>query len=101
MQRFARDLTPGTHAADSWKASPPTPHDLRRTTATRLASLGVPGEDVAAVLAHVTPGVTRAHYDRFDRIPQKRVALTRWSAALERILGGEPAEGEQVVRMRG
>ena len=34
------------------QSEPPTPHDLRRTLATRLAELGIPREDRLAVLAH-------------------------------------------------
>jgi integrase len=37
MRRFAGNLDP--HAGKSWQANPPTPHDLRRTFATRLAAL--------------------------------------------------------------
>lgn len=45
MQRFAELLAGDDEAAQTWRANPPTPHDLRRTTATPLAALGVPKED--------------------------------------------------------
>lgn len=86
MQRFGRHLPATVEGAVSWQASPPSPHDLRRTVATRLAALGIPGEDVAAVLAHAAAGVTKAHYDRYDRAREKRRALLLWSQALAAIL---------------
>ena len=57
MRRMADKLSeePG---ADTWRADRPTPHDLRRTCATRLAALGIPAEDVSAVLNHVRADVT-------------------------------------------
>jgi len=86
MQRFGGSLNLASPGAVSWKAFPPTPHDLRRTVATRLAGLGIPGEDVAAVLAHTLPGVTKAHYDRYDRAREKRRALESWAGRLEEIV---------------
>jgi integrase len=96
MLRFARALDPtASAAAKTWGANPPTPHDLRRTAATRLAALGVGFEDRAAVLNHVIGGVTKAHYDAHDRAAEKRNALERWAAALSRIL--EQREPDKIV----
>jgi integrase len=75
----------------SWKADPPTAHDLRRTVETRLSSLGVPKEDRDAVLNHVRSDVGSRHYDRYDRLPEKRRALGKWSAALNAILTNQTA----------
>jgi integrase len=85
--------------ADTWRADPLTPHDLRRTTATRLSALGVPSEDVSAVLNHVRADVTGKHYDQYDRTREKRIALTAWSAALARIL--DPKAGDVVPIHKG
>ena len=85
MRRLA-DRLPDAPGADTWRADPPTPHDLRRTAATRLAGLGVPGEDVSAVLNHVRQDVTGRVYDHYARAREKRAALTTWAAALTRIL---------------
>jgi integrase len=84
--------------AASWKADPPTPHDLRRTCATRLAAAGVPGEDVAAILNHVRGDVTGRHYDQYQRATEKRAALERWSRLLSVIL--EPPAATNVVALR-
>jgi len=81
------DKTEGPGAA-TWKAKPPSPHDLRRTCATRLASLGTPGEDVAACLNHVRRDVTGRTYDRYERLAEKRRALIAWSENLKSILNG-------------
>ena len=73
-------------AAKSWNNDPPSPHDLRRTVATRLASLGVPEEDVAAILNHVRTSVTGRHYDQYQRAAEKRRALKLWDSQLKSIL---------------
>jgi integrase len=98
MRRMA-DALPNDHSgAASWKAERPTAHDLRRTCATRLASLGVPGEDVSAVLGHTRQDVTGRHYDLYDRAAQKRSALNIWAATLGHILDG--GQGAEVLSMR-
>ena len=83
-----RTLTQGMErlgATLGWKVDPPTPHDLRRTVATRLAAAGTPGEDVSAVLGHVRRDVTGRHYDKYDRLPEKRRALEVWEGELRRL----------------
>jgi integrase len=62
MARFADSLE--CVSARSWLVDPPTPHDLRRTVATRLAELGVVKEDRDAVLNHTPRDVGKKHYDR-------------------------------------
>ena len=58
----------------------PTPHDFRRSVATGLAALGVPREDRLAVLAHAQDDVHATHYDKYDRLAEKRAALEKWEA---------------------
>jgi integrase len=98
MSRFATDL-PDSDNTKSWKANPVTPHDLRRTLATRLSALGVPKEDRLAVLNHVDAGVHAKHYDKYERAKEKRVALSIWANALADILAGE--HDRNVIRLRG
>ena len=77
-------------------ASPPlaglmerfTPHDLRRTVATRMRELGISRGDVKMVLNHVETDVT-ARYDRYDGLAEKRRALDLWARRLEQIIAGE------------
>ena len=53
------------------------PHDLRRTVASRLTSLGFPRLTVAKVLNHAEAGVTRV-YDRHSYDAEKHEALETW-----------------------
>jgi integrase len=93
MMRFGKSLTADrSTAAASWCVEPPSAHDLRRTLATRLASLGIAHEDIAAVLGHVLQGVTKRHYDTHDRLAEKRRALTLWGTSLTTILEHRPRD---------
>ena len=78
-------------AVRSLQASPPTPHDFRRTVATGMARLGVPREDRKAVLAHAEDDVHGLPYDRHKRLAEKRAALDLWERHL-RPLSGEVAK---------
>ena len=61
--------------AKAIQAPYPTPHDFRRTVATGLSALGVPREDRLAVLAHAQDDVHGIHYDKYDRLAEKRGRL--------------------------
>lgn len=64
-----------------------TPHDLRRTAASFMTSMGISRLVVAKILNHVESGVT-AVYDRHSYDAEKRQALVRWGGRLEEILSG-------------
>jgi integrase len=98
MARLATVLPKGEAGVESWKADPPTPHDLRRTAATKLAAAGIPGEDVSAILGHARADITGKHYDMYRRADEKRRALDRWSRILKSII--EPAPANVVVALR-
>lgn len=67
-------------SADRW-----TPHDLRRTFATRLGDLGVAPHVIERCLNHTPQGVA-AIYNRSE-LAEERIAATRaWEAELQRIL---------------
>lgn len=87
-------------AVASLKANPPTPHDFRRTVATGLAALGVLREDRLAVLAHSPGDVHATHYDRYERLKEKRRALEHWEAHVAEIIAPLPAP-ENVVKIGG
>ena len=76
MQRMGGHFSAEMPGSDAWLAEPPSPHDLRRTVATRLASLGIPSEDVAACLNHVRRDVTGRHYDMYAESSKNAV---RWT----------------------
>lgn len=65
--------------------APWTHHDLRRTAKTLMARAGVRPDISERVLAHVITGVEGV-YDRFEYVEEKRDALERLAALVERIV---------------
>jgi hypothetical protein len=55
-----------------------------------MAALGVLREDRMAILDHSEGDVHEAHYDRYDRLREKRLALDLWASCLEELLYGFP-----------
>jgi integrase len=74
-----------------------TPHDLRRTAASHMTSIGISRLVVSKILNHAEPGVT-AVYDRHSYDAEKRAALIAWGAKLEEIIGSRN-ERSNVVRL--
>ena len=68
-----------------------TPHDLRRTAASQMASTGVSRLVISKLLNHVEGGVT-AIYDRHSYDQEKRKALNAWGRKLESIVTGKKAK---------
>ena len=66
-----------------------TPHDLRRTAATYMGSLGTEEGILGRILAHKPLSVTAKTYNHYDYLPERRVALEEWSGVLQRIIDGE------------
>ncbi|WP_262299006.1 tyrosine-type recombinase/integrase [Microvirga sesbaniae] len=64
-----------------------TPHDLRRSCLTGLASLGIPREDRLAVAAHAPSDIHGAHYDKYERMREKRAALVAWETRIGEMVG--------------
>lgn len=60
------------------------PHDLRRTTRTKLAAMGCPHEVGEAIIGHVLPGVAGV-YNLHTYDSERREWLTRLAAKLEEI----------------
>lgn len=73
-----------------------TPHDLRRTAATCMASMGVQRVVLSKILNHVESSVT-AIYDRASYDRDKQEALIQWGTELERICSHRKRPGGQVV----
>jgi integrase len=86
MRRMTASLPNVAEGTMTWRVDPPSPHDLRRTCATRLAALGTPNEDVSAVLGHTRQDVTGKHYDMYQRARERRAALNVWASALTSII---------------
>jgi len=68
-----------------------TPHDLRRTAASKMASIGVSRVALGKILNHVDRSVT-AIYDRHTYDAEKREALTKWSQQLLTIVSDSDAK---------
>jgi integrase len=65
-------------------------HDLRRTVATRLASLGIGEETIGRVLNHAKRGVTATVYNQHQYDAEKQRALDAWARELARIVTDAP-----------
>lgn len=68
-----------------------TPHDLRRTAASKMASLGVSRLTIEKVLNHTDQTVTGI-YDRHNYLAEKRLALEKWGNTLQQIVTGQSAK---------
>jgi len=77
-------------------AEPWTPHDLRRTAASRMTSAGVSRFEVKKILNHADPDIT-AVYDRHSYDEEKKQALEVWGNKLRAILSADTAD---ILRFR-
>ncbi|SCZ52877.1 tyrosine-type recombinase/integrase [Thiohalomonas denitrificans] len=68
--------------------------DLRRTTETQLARMGISSDLRAQIQSHGLGGVQARHYDRHDYMKEKRVALEGWHKWLEK----KPAKNVRGIR---
>ncbi len=68
-------------------------HDLRRTMATHLGSLGIAEFTVSRVLNHAAKGVTGKHYNFFEYQVEKQHALEAWSYKLMWLMNQKPPQG--------
>jgi len=78
----------GWDAAKNRVAVPVAPwriHDLRRTFATHLRSLGVDRLVVSKLLNHAEAGITKI-YDRYALDTEKAAAMERWAQRLREII---------------
>ena len=74
-----------------------SPHDLRRTAASHMASVGVERFVIGRLLNHVEPGVTKV-YDRHSYDGEKRKAMDKWGHTLRAILGTSASADVVVIR---
>lgn len=73
-------------------------HDLRRTFASGMASIGVPLPVTERLLNHVSGsfGGIVGVYQRYDYMPEMRDAITRWEAHVARMVqSGQSDRGSQ------
>jgi integrase len=81
-------IAAGGRAIENW-----TPHDLRRSVATRMAELGVPPHIIEAVLNHVSghKGGVAGIYNRATYDKEKREALNLWAEHVMALIEGRKA----------
>jgi integrase len=84
MSRFCDSLKDDDAISRSLRKDPPSPHDLRRTFATKLSELGVPREDRDACMNHTRTDIG-ATYDLYEREKEKRAAIALLAEEIERI----------------
>lgn len=65
--------------------------DIRRTCETMLAGMGISRDLRAQLLSHGISGVQHEHYDMYEYLDEKRVALNAWAAKLGEIATGKAA----------
>jgi integrase len=104
LARAMKRLVLGLHpegddeaAVKSIQANHPTPHDFRRTMVTGLGRLGFRREDVKALVNHAEGDITERHYDRYDRLPEKRACLAAWERHVMEAVGETEPEAANVV----
>ncbi len=72
-----------------------TPHDIRRSVATRLGDLKIPPHVIEKILNHKMTGVM-AVYNRQEYMPERTEALDNWSSSLQQLV-----ENSNVVYLSG
>jgi len=75
-----------------------TPHDLRRTAATFIASMGYSDEIIDAVLNHVKQGIIRT-YNRHGYHIEKQKALEAWERKLLGIISGKDGKVLPLIKV--
>lgn len=102
MRRLIEGLKEGgddAEAVKSLKAKPPTPHKFRSTAITGMARLKVPKEYRKAVVAHKDDDVMAEHYDAYDMLEEKQLALNKWAKHVMALVSGERDAGN-VISLR-
>ncbi len=71
-------------------------HDIRRTVATGLDTLGTAPHVREAVLGHTPPRLERT-YSRYSPVPEMRAALEAWSIHLARLVSGQDHKPAEII----
>lgn len=86
VEQALHDLTP---ALAKVGVAPLTPHALRRTVETGMASIGVAKEYRDRVLGHKDASVGAVHYNKHDYKAEKRNALEAWANHVRKAIGAQ------------
>ena len=63
-----------------------TPHDLRRTAASKMTESGIPSSDVSKILNHSENTTINRHYDHYSYDKEKKAVLLKWDRRLKSLL---------------
>ena len=76
-------------------------HDLRRSFVTHLAELGIRPDVIELTVNHAggSRGGIAGVYNRSELLDERRAALERWAAHVDRLVGG--AAANKVVPLKG
>ncbi len=78
------------------------PRDLRRTWKTRTGEIGISKEIRDRIQNHALDDVASKHYDRYDYLAEKRVAMEQWNKNLIDALRGRKIKANIVsIRQTG
>ncbi len=86
--------TPESKVIDNLKIPHFTPHDLRRTTATRWAEMEVSGDMIDRLQNHITKqkqGVGHI-YNRYSYNKEKQMVMEQWERKLNSIISGKESK---------
>jgi integrase len=72
-----------------------TPHDLRRTASTEMASMGIDDNTIDKILNHI-PAKLKKTYNLYSYDLEKKKALRKWDKELQSILNDQPAKSNVV-----
>ena len=75
-----------------------TPRDCRRSFKTLGSSIGISGEILDRIQGHNQTDLSASHYDRYDKMIEKRLAMTRYVAAVDCLLSNPPTDDAEVLR---
>ena len=84
--------------SDLSKMEPFTPHDLRRTAASRMADMSVAPHVIEKILNHVMTGAMGV-YNRADYLAERKEALKVWGERIEQLMNND--ECSNVVFLSG
>jgi len=75
------------------------PHDLRRTTASRMAESGINGDLIERIQNHVQKKGVAHIYNRYDYGKEKQAALESWERKLQAIITGKGMDNVVSITM--
>lgn len=74
------------------------PRDCRRSFKTLGSSIGIAGEILDRIQGHNQSDLSASHYDRYDKIIEKRQALGHYVAAIQCLLDNPPTDDVETIR---